>query len=231
MKRPIAPLVFAMLTAASLPAWACGILPRRAVEPPPPSAPLVAKNERTPSLHDAPPPDAAVLARAEALLESQLDGREAARLLVDEAVWRGDPQHPLVLAGRRLHALAASRNEAGAPPDWIVTTLRAAADRDADDPVLSADLAEVLSRTPEGQIEAFTRLTQLAEKGLLGGAHAWSALARLRLHAGDVEGSEEALSACRKVAADDAICVTPTAPPPAKKPAAPPRGKASPFGV
>jgi hypothetical protein len=98
--------------------------------------------------------------------------------------------------------------------EWSVTTLRAMNALRKNDASLQADLGEALSKVASSQQEALQVLTKLANEDLIGSPHAFAALAKLRLAAGDANGSAEAVKKCEAMSSSPSICQP-------KRPAAP----------
>jgi hypothetical protein len=101
------------------------------------------------------------------------------------------------LAGVRGFSSAADRE---ANLEWAVSTLRVVNATRTDDPVAMADLAEALSGIPKYQAEARGILQDLAARDLMGSAHAYAALARLEVGAGDAEAGRVATGRCEAMA-------------------------------
>lgn len=122
---------------------------------------------------------------------------------------------PLETRGQRVLALAVVRGEgalagvhglsATAPAQraanvaWATGVLRDISAARRDDPVALADLAEALASTPAGEEEALGILSDLAERDLMGSAHAYATLARLRVSHGDAAAARGALSRCEQM--------------------------------
>jgi hypothetical protein len=121
------------------------------------------------------------------------------------AVVRGDG----VLAGVKGFADASTAARA-ANVEWAVQTLRGiSAERDGD-PAAIADLCEALARSPGHDEEAFAALSDLARRDLVGSAHAYAALARLRAARSDAAGTAEALDRCEHMTRSPlAVCKAP----------------------
>jgi hypothetical protein len=113
--------------------------------------------------------------------------------------------------------------------EWAVTTLREVsawkqhqetsrvlANRNAkvESPDLAADLGEALAMQPHTRAEAKKLLESLDRRDLLGSAHAYRALAKLRAEDGEADASRVALDRCRMRAKRPETCVLPL--PPAK---------------
>lgn len=89
---------------------------------------------------------------------------------------------------------------------WSIETLRKLNVARPNDPALQAELGEALARTPSGQDEAFQIPGGLAASDLMGSAHGYAALARLRSAKGDAAGSADASERCRAMATAASIC-------------------------
>lgn len=146
---------------------------------------------------------------------------------------------PLVARAARILAVAIVRTEgrtsfaertAWAPAGnlaWAVTTLRevtvwkerlemqrafAAKGTKSESPDLAADLAEALSLEPRTRGEGKKLLESLDRRDLLGSAHAYRALARLRAEDGESAGSVAALERCKVRSTHLAVCTKPLPP-------------------
>jgi hypothetical protein len=80
--------------------------------------------------------------------------------------------------------------------EWALTTLRAIDATRPNDPVTQADLAEALATRSPHEEESLAILGDLAGRDLLGSAHAYAALARLRASRGDAAAARDALARC-----------------------------------
>jgi|HubBroStandDraft_1064217.scaffolds.fasta_scaffold118788_2 hypothetical protein len=89
---------------------------------------------------------------------------------------------------------------------WSIATLRKLNDARPNDPALQADLGEALAHSPGSQDEALRVLGALADKDIMGSAHAYAQLARLRAQKGDAAGSHEAAKRCQTMATVPAVC-------------------------
>jgi hypothetical protein len=90
----------------------------------------------------------------------------------------------------------ASEVERATNLSWAVGTLRAIDAGRPNDPAAQADLAEALATRAPGAAESLSILTDLAARDLVGSAHAYATLARLRAAKGDMDASRDALSRC-----------------------------------
>ena len=90
--------------------------------------------------------------------------------------------------------------------EWSIATLRALNAQRPNDPVLQAELGEVLARVPAHHAEALGILGQLAAKDVMGSARGYAELARLRAREGDVAGSDDAARRCKTMTKTPAIC-------------------------
>jgi hypothetical protein len=203
MKLAISALMVAALaagSAASTDARACGFFDYREVRPVVKKPVFVAANDRIAAadqrLEEA-KNEAAGLevvtafpqVRGVAVGASPLETR-ALRIL-SLAVVRADGS----LAGVKGFA-GTTASQRTASIDWAIQTLRAVDAQKHDDPVAKADLAEALARSPRGEDEALSILTDLTGRDLVGSAHAYAALARLRSARGDATGARTALARC-----------------------------------
>jgi hypothetical protein len=94
--------------------------------------------------------------------------------------------------------------------EWSVAVLRLASGARGDDPGARGDLGEALAALPKYNAEAATLLGELADRDLLGSAHAYASLARLRAGQGDTAQSRTALDRCTHMTkAPSAVCVAP----------------------
>jgi hypothetical protein len=99
----------------------------------------------------------------------------------------------------------ASERERGANLDWAVSTLRSIDASRPNDPVTQADLAEALATQTQHQDESLAILSDLASRDLVGSAHAYAALARLRATRGDASASRAALDRCEVMTKSPAV--------------------------
>jgi hypothetical protein len=94
--------------------------------------------------------------------------------------------------------------------DWATYVLRSVSAERRDDPVALADLGEALAASPGKDEEALRILADLAQRDLMGSAHAYAALARLRASHGDSDGSRGALARCELMTrSPGAVCRSP----------------------
>jgi hypothetical protein len=128
---------------------------------------------------------------------------------------------PLESRARRILALAVVRGEgslrsvkgfAATTPaarvgnvDWAAGVLRSIEAERRGDPVAEADLAEGLAALGRHEDEALAILADLTERDLVGSAHAYATLARIRTARGDAEGARAALRRCELMARTPAI--------------------------
>jgi hypothetical protein len=99
----------------------------------------------------------------------------------------------------------ASEAERGANLEWAVRTLRSISELRPNDPVTQADLAEALAARAQHEDESRAILANLASRDLVGSAHAYAALARLRASRGDTAASREALGRCELMTKSPAV--------------------------
>ena len=117
----------------------------------------------------------------------------------------------------QIFAVAKSRAGSKAEVKEAVRTLRNALSADKQSAWLRTRLAEALSRTPSGQVEALAILTDLAKRDLLVDAEGYAVLARLRKQQQDEAGAKQALARCSAMARRKEICSSaPVAEPPEK---------------
>lgn len=90
--------------------------------------------------------------------------------------------------------------------EWAIRALRGLYQRNPSNVTLEGDLGEALAMVPEHEEEAHRRLSSLADRDLLGSAHAYSALARLHFSAGLTKKSVQALQRCSAIATKPATC-------------------------
>ena len=123
-------------------------------------------------------------------------------------------------AGTRFPGATDAEREANL--NWAVRVLHGFVNQDPVDAGAKADYGEALARIPERHVEARRVLSKLAEKDLIGSAHAYAALAALRRDAGrdklpfiaapqrTLESARAKLAdaRCRRMATDEAICST-----------------------
>jgi hypothetical protein len=87
-----------------------------------------------------------------------------------------------------------------------LTTLRERAREQPNDPRRQSELGEALAAIPALHAEAIRVLDGLAREDLLTSAHAYAALAKLRLAAHDEAGARAAIETCRKLDAKGKAC-------------------------
>jgi len=80
--------------------------------------------------------------------------------------------------------------------EWAVGTLRSIDASRPNDPVTQADLAEALATRPAHEDESLAILADLTSRDLVGSAHAYAALARLRASRGGAGAGRDALVRC-----------------------------------
>jgi hypothetical protein len=91
-----------------------------------------------------------------------------------------------------------------------VSTLRTINAVRTNDPVAMADLAEALSTRTKYEAEALQILQDLADRDLVGSAHAYAVLARLHAGKGDDGASRADLDRCRIMSKQPAtVCKAP----------------------
>jgi hypothetical protein len=104
---------------------------------------------------------------------------------------------------------AADRN---ANLDWAVNTLRQVEASRSNDPVAQANLGEALAARSGSEDEAIGILGNLANRDLMGSAHAYAALARLRAAHGESFASSDATKRCESMTkSPEAVCHGPAA--------------------
>jgi hypothetical protein len=79
---------------------------------------------------------------------------------------------------------------------WGVSRLRMLSSAHPGDAGAKVDLGEALSQSPDTQNEAFTLLEAVDEERLITSAEGFSALARLRMSLGDVDGAFALVAEC-----------------------------------
>jgi hypothetical protein len=82
---------------------------------------------------------------------------------------------------------------------WATGVLRSISAERRAEPAAQADLAEALEATPGKEDEALGILADLADRDLLGSAHAYAALARIRALRGDADSARGALARCERM--------------------------------
>jgi hypothetical protein len=95
--------------------------------------------------------------------------------------------------------------ERNANLDWAVGTLRSIDAARPNDPVTQADLAEALAARTRHEDESLAILADLASRDLVGSAHAYAALARLRASKGETRASRDALVRCELMTRSPAV--------------------------
>jgi hypothetical protein len=216
MKLAISALMAAVLAsaAAGTDAHACGFFNYREVQPVRVKPVPVAANDRIaaadqrldeekPELAAAEVVAAFPSIRASPILASPLETR--ARRILSLAVVRRDGTLAAVNGFSGANDTARRANIA-----WAIETLRAIDAGRHDDPVAGADLAEALARSPGHEDEAFTILADLADRDLIGSAHAYATLARLLASKGEAAGVTAALERCEHMTrSPSAVCRAP----------------------
>jgi len=91
---------------------------------------------------------------------------------------------------------------------WSVGALRTELDQKKDDPALTTELGEALSRVEGGSSEARALLESLAQRDLVASAEGYRVLAQLRLEQGDQKGRELAMKRCESMAGSSKVCAT-----------------------
>ena len=171
------------------------------------------------------------IARAEKALEAGQNAAATRAVLGSfpgvRAVTPG--KNPLATRALRVFALAVVRSDGeideskargakatwtkAANLEWAVQSLREIDATRPNDPAVQADLGEALSKLPHTQGEAMTVLAKLADKDLMGGPHAYVALATLRSAKGDATGAQAALKRCSEMSKAKSVCKLPSAEP------------------
>jgi hypothetical protein len=96
--------------------------------------------------------------------------------------------------------------------EWAVAVLRLVSSARPNEPVAEADLGEALAALSKYEGEALGILRGLADRDLLGSAHAYAALARLQASRGQGTASRAALDRCEKMTSSPAtVCHAPGA--------------------
>jgi hypothetical protein len=91
--------------------------------------------------------------------------------------------------------------------EWAVATLRQVEATRHNDPVAQANLGEALAARAGYEDEALGILAPLAGKDLLGSAHAYAALAKLRASRGERLASDDATKRCEVMTkSPEAVC-------------------------
>jgi hypothetical protein len=88
-----------------------------------------------------------------------------------------------------------------------LTALRERTREQPNDPRRQSELGEALAAIPAHHAEALRLLDGLAREDLLTSAHAYAALAKLRLAAHDEAGARAARETCRKLDAKGKACI------------------------
>ncbi len=191
------------------------------------------------AVHDVGPNPAAEVASTDTLLEN---GKSNASVIATLAKSfpalksaPADPGQPLRNHALRNAALAVARSkgavngmgfkasETTTNLAWAAATMRALFALRPNDASLEADVAEVLAKSGSTKDEAFTRLTALAEKDLIGSPQALAELTRLRKDRGDTDGAKASFEKCRSMTtpAQASVCgESPVAKPVPAKPSA-----------
>jgi hypothetical protein len=99
-------------------------------------------------------------------------------------------------------------NERSLNLEWSVAILRLVSGARPNEPVAQADLGEALAALSKYDAEATTVLADLADRDLLGSAHAYAALARLRAAHGESNASRAAALRCEKMTASPGVVCT-----------------------
>jgi hypothetical protein len=99
----------------------------------------------------------------------------------------------------------AGETDRSANLEWAARTLRSIDMARPNDPVTQADLAEALAARTQHADESLAILADLARRDLVGSAHAYAALARLRASSGDTAASREALGRCELMTKSPAV--------------------------
>jgi hypothetical protein len=90
--------------------------------------------------------------------------------------------------------------------DWAIVTLRKLDEQRVNDPVTQAELAEALAQSPSHKDEALTLLAGLAARDVMGSAHGYAVLTRLRLEKRDLEGAADASRRCLTMTKTPTVC-------------------------
>ena len=93
---------------------------------------------------------------------------------------------------------------------WSVAALRRQLSAKHDDPGITTDLGEALSKLDAGADEARTLLESLAARDLVVSPQGYKALAALRLQSGDAAGQQLAMKRCESMAASAKVCAADT---------------------
>ncbi|MES1174851.1 MAG: hypothetical protein ABUL62_11040 [Myxococcales bacterium] len=89
---------------------------------------------------------------------------------------------------------------------WSVSALRAELTTKKDDPALTTDLAEALSKRESSRDEARALLESLAARDLVATPQGYKALAELRRERGDEAGQKVAMKRCESMATGSKVC-------------------------
>jgi hypothetical protein len=212
-------LAVGVLSAWPIQAWACADFYESATPPPPP------KPKPTPeegmSIAEAAMQKEEPSVAARALAESMPHLRTASmdaptrelRALRILAIALARTDGALTVPGRFFANTAALR---GQNIEWSIATLRLLNQRRPNDPVLESELGEALAHAPVHHAEAESILSSLATRDLMGSAHAYAELARLRILKGDAAASREAALRCQAMTKTPSVC--PRAPDPTPLP-------------
>jgi hypothetical protein len=192
-------------------ASACGFIEYRPVTPvrrAPPRPRAITVSVASPAL-----PAVGRISLAEQRLEDELPAAAGAEVVGTFPGIRGTMvgTSPLETRALRIAALAVARGggvlaevrgfsttvDREANLEWAVSTLRTINAVRANDPVAMADLAEALSTRTKYEAESLQILQDLADRDLVGSAHAYAALARLHAGKGDEGASRADLARCR----------------------------------
>jgi hypothetical protein len=89
---------------------------------------------------------------------------------------------------------------------WSVESLRRELSSKPDDPGITTDLGEALSKVDAGTNEARSLLESLAARDLIATPEGYKALAQLRSQQGDDAGQKLALKRCESMASSPKVC-------------------------
>lgn len=104
----------------------------------------------------------------------------------------------------------AGETERAANLGWALDALRAIDAERHGDPVARADLAEALAARAKHDDESLAILADLTDRDLVGSAHAYAALARIRASRGDADAARAALQRCELMTKSPAaVCKAP----------------------
>lgn len=177
------------------------------------------------------PQAARLIARAEKALADG-NARQALSLLNEQLIDGYELSDPKLEARlERIWAVAKMRTGDGSEVGDALTTIKHQSGETPEDPYLRARLAEVLSRTKDGDKKARELLEALAQKDLLVDAEGYAVLARLRERGGDAAGASQALARCKTMARRAAMCSDPLWASPAARPGRPRPAKRSLSGA